>query len=826
MAHPHLQTKPTNPQQILRSKTTGLLYLRFPYNPHIVKFINENLPACTYVEGTVDSAPHPDGRPTPFSSKPMLYKLAGSSDSIPLIRQLTRAHSFSVSPSAIVHLRELAAEYRQNQAEGVNTVAPVSEGDLIGAVLSATPSAPPPKQPAISGLTGRRPETAGEITALKIQTPRVDDNELLLTGAPASTYERSYEGLYDNIMGFPGAEWVKGKKGQSRGYFRVEITHDTPAMVKVLNSRYELSLSPELPRAIAQRIGKLHRDIRLSRTSSAELRLPVPEGLDYLPYQKAGIAYAVRKGNALIADEPGLGKTIQAIGVSNCIKAIRSVLIVVPASLKINWEREWQKWCVKGLTTGSVKNGQPDSWPKDAQGNTPNVVIINFDLVDKHKARLTATTWDLMIVDEAHALKNDAAKRTQLILGKGTSEPGLPRHRTLLLTGTPILSRPKELWTLAHALDPEYFSNRLRFALRYCNAHETKHGWNMDGSSNLGELQRELRARIMVRRKKADVLKELPPKTRQIIPLENGLATLRETHVLKMAAKALQDIQRERRHLDPLNERTYRAEAARLTDMENAVFEQLSKQRKDTALLKVPQVMELVEQALDGGSGKLIIFAHHREVVEAYRDAINSLFLKRASKGKGRSSRQATEPDNLALVYGPTPKDKRQTEVDRFQADPKCKVFLGSIGAAGVGWTLTQANIVLFAEMDWVPGIISQAEDRAHRIGQFDNVLVWHAVVDGSIDARMVRRLIEKQRVIDAALDHPQAMATQAPPAKIRQPECSEEDQILDRYLAHLDSQIDRQMDSHSVSVDDDAHTMAQAMSDTGDPQYLPLRIG
>jgi len=182
MAHPHLQTKPTNPQQILRSKTTGLLYLRFPYNPSIVKFINESLPACTYVEGTVDSALHPDGRPTPFSAKPMLYKLAGSSDSIPLIRQLTRAHSFSVSPSAIVHLRELAAEYRQNQAEGVSTVAPVPEGDLIGAVLSAAPSAPPPKRPAISGLTGRRPETAGEITALKIQTPRVDDNELLLTG--------------------------------------------------------------------------------------------------------------------------------------------------------------------------------------------------------------------------------------------------------------------------------------------------------------------------------------------------------------------------------------------------------------------------------------------------------------------------------------------------------------------------------------------------------------------------------------------------------------------------------------------------------------------
>jgi hypothetical protein len=348
-----------NPNQIMLSSTTGHVYLRFPFDAEIVRFINEQLADSTYIEGTTDSAPHPDGRPTPVSAKAMLYRLSAAPADTPSIRQLVRQHAFSISPRAIARLRELAAEHRviigANDPANSPVTKAVAAGDMFHpALLHQAPATPAPKRPSITGLSGRQPQTASEITCLKIQVPRPEDSDLLLAGGAGPNTVRSDDGLYDTIMDFPGAEWIKGKKGQSRGYFRVAVTHDTPKMAKVLNSQCGLSLSPELPRAIAERIGKLQRDLKLSRNSAADLQLPVPEGLDYLPYQKAGIAYAVRKGNTLIADEPGLGKTIQAVGVSNCVKAIRSVLIVVPATLKINWEREWQN--LAGCKGGPLLN--------------------------------------------------------------------------------------------------------------------------------------------------------------------------------------------------------------------------------------------------------------------------------------------------------------------------------------------------------------------------------------------------------------------------------------------------------------------------------------
>ena len=131
---------------------------------------------------------------------------------------------------------------------------------------------------------------------------------------------------------------------------------------------------------------------------------------------------------------------------------------------------------------------------------------MNFDLVEQHHARLTEQPWDILIVDEAHALKNRDAKRTRAIFGYGTGRnhtPGIQAKRTLLLTGTPILNRPAELYTLAHALDPDFFSDAFAYERRYCDGKKTDYGWNARGASNLKELQRELRARIMVRRQKS-----------------------------------------------------------------------------------------------------------------------------------------------------------------------------------------------------------------------------------------------------------------------------------------------------------------------------------
>jgi len=673
-----------------------------------------------------------------------------------------------------------AREARNNQETPVFPVAPVPQVPQVVAEpdssvlpvpgVSATHTAKQQKPlrriiedtANIQIITGRTEATAKQATGLKIRAPRdPNEDDILANGF-------SNVGLYERVMGQPGAQYVKRTKGRGTtparmGYFRVSISESTPSLIKTLMAQYGLTVeerAPTLDKRTTQAIKDRLADLKLTHQLSNQDGLPesvhttlaAPEGLAYLPYQKAGIAYALKLGNALIADEPGLGKTIQAVGVSNALPDARRILIVVPASLKINWTREFEKWDTKGLSVGRVTDGKPESWP------ATDVVVINFDLIEKHYGRLTVQPWDMLVIDEAHALKNEDANRTRAILGHGSGKkriPGIPAKRKLFLTGTPILNRPAEIWPLAHALDPEFFSHKMQFQARYCNGHQTDFGWSAKGASNLSELNRQLRARIMVRRRKSQVLKDLPPKTRQIIELDQPALAAHNNAFSKLNAanEVLSRLFRQRNELikdyrgntdeSAQAKERYRQQAKALAKEARTAFWQMSQVRKDTSLAKVPQVMDLIKTSLD--NGKLILFCHPSEVVDAYVDALKTHFKKQAGKNG--------TPANIAVITGKTPNNKRQVEVDRFQQDEHCQVFIGTIGAAGTGWTLTEASTVLFAELDWVPGNMNQAEDRAHRIGQKDHVLVYHTAVEGSIDTQMIRRLIEKQKTIDEALE-------------------------------------------------------------------------
>lgn len=452
--------------------------------------------------------------------------------------------------------------------------------------------------------------------------------------------------------------------------------------------------------------------LEASRATDSDRVIPVPDGLAYLPYQRAGIAYAMDRQHALIGDEMGLGKTIQGIGISNADASVRSVLIICPASLKLNWKREWTKWDVKGLT---VAVGGSKYIP------TTNVVIVNFDVIKKQHKLLTARNWDLVIIDECHKVKNPDAQRTQFILGRAekrkkdgtvakTAIQGIPAKRQIFLTGTPILNRPIELWTLVEKLDPNGLGkNFWTFAKRYCNATQTRFGWDFNGASNLTELQDRLRAAFMVRRLKSEVLKDLPAKRRQVILIEPDARGRELIEKEKVAYETFQ-----------ANE----GDAVALSEM--------SRLRHEVAVYKVPFVVEHVEDLLET-LDKVIVFAHHKDVI----DALMAKFGSAAVKVDGRV----------------TDMQARQDAVDRFQTDATCKVFVGSIQAAGVGLTLTAASTVVFSELDWVPGNVTQAEDRVHRIGQTQQVLIQHIILDESLDANMINKIIGKQAVIDAALD-------------------------------------------------------------------------
>jgi SWI/SNF-related matrix-associated actin-dependent regulator 1 of chromatin subfamily A len=417
---------------------------------------------------------------------------------------------------------------------------------------------------------------------------------------------------------------------------------------------------------------------------------------ELLPFQVDGVAFAATRPRVLIADEMGLGKTIQAISVINTNHMIRCVLIICPASLKRNWEEKMATWLTRHVAYS----------------------ITNFE-------RLSAVSpvgWDLVIVDEAHLIKNEDTARcveVQRVSAEATF--------IIALTGTPIESRPAEFFTLLSWLDPKEWGEgkraRALFHHRYCKPFRVvtnpglhqrsggRYGSRLDvsGSDNMAELN--VRARgVMIRRLKKDVLHDLPAKRREIVLLESSFDD--------------SDL------LPDLSELNYEQAVAQLQSSKVA-FAEWSNRRHEQGMAKVPFVTEHVTSMIaDDDIKKVIVFAHHHDVIRSLCDDLARF--------------------NPALFTGKSNEDARNRAVNAFQNDAECKVFIGSIGAAGVGLTLTASSHVVCAEVDPVPGRMSQAEDRAHRIGQRDMVMVQHLVFDKTLDARICKILVKKQATLSA----------------------------------------------------------------------------
>lgn len=481
--------------------------------------------------------------------------------------------------------------------------------------------------------------------------------------------------------------------------------------------------------------------IEASRAANVvDIHIPAPKGLEYLPYQKAGIARALTLPAVLFADEMGLGKTIQAIGVINTDETLKRVLVICPASLKLNWRNEMRRWLIKpkDLIVGHSQEC-PTEW---AGGPNGIVLIINYDICHKHSVSLKAAKWDLVILDEAHYLKNPNAKRTIAVVGaaekRGSNPepaiPGIMARRRAALTGTPIPNEPIEAFPILHYLDPVEFKTPGGFKRKYCN------GWTpQEVARRLRNLQDQLRATVMIRRLKADVLTELPAKRRAVIEVSDAglesavkieLDAWDQQQERLLALRAAVELAKA-----SANPWDYKVAVDALKEAAAVAFTEISRIRHETAVATAPFVIDHVKSLIDQGE-KLIVFAHHRDVLEKISKAF---------------------ADVSVLVYGGMPIEQRQAAVERFQGDPACMVFVGGILAAGVGLTLTAAAHVVFAELDWVPGNVTQAEDRAHRIGQKEMVIVEHFVLEGSLAARMAHILVDKQEVIDRALDKVEA---------------------------------------------------------------------
>ena len=512
------------------------------------------------------------------------------------------------------------------------------------------------------------------------------------------------------------------------------------------------------------RVGKLIKEKQDAiRPSVAEeldfdFTVPCPEGEAYRPFQVAGIHYMAQRSVTLLGDSPGLGKTIQAIGLFNLRPKARKILIVCPASLKRMWGDMLDLWDVHKRSWGIVDG---NDYPEDVE-----IVIINYDILDRHTELLYAKQWDIMIIDEGHYLQHSESGRTQAAYGetrRGKSsmerrrKQGIQADATVVMTGTPIRTCPHNLWPFLSRFDPDGLGrNYFAFISRYC-------GWTQGetlpprGGSNLDELQEYLRTKLMIRRNKMSVLKELPPKTNQIVSLPaKGLKKLvaAEESAIRAALGDLEAMLEEHEEdiwkkeeeggeedyasylgvFTELSGDDFIAQAEKMGEGEKTPFEMMAEARKNLAIAKVPMCVEFIKNVMAGSEEKTIVFAFHKDVV---------------------SELEKHFPNSVSIV-GKTPVKKRQDIVKEFQNNPDIDPIIGNITAMGVGYTLTAATNVIFVELSWVPADMEQASDRPHRIGQLNAVNVWHLVVDGSMDSKMIEKLVERMQMIAEALDRPE----------------------------------------------------------------------
>jgi SWI/SNF-related matrix-associated actin-dependent regulator of chromatin subfamily A-like protein 1 len=464
--------------------------------------------------------------------------------------------------------------------------------------------------------------------------------------------------------------------------------------------------------------------LRDSYAIESTISVPAPPGKAYDPHQLAAIEWATRNRAVLIADEQGLGKTIEAIGVANYYGFIK-ILILCPASVKYNWWNECDEW----LTTFAdmaVVNGFTPEVPDSTNG-----LIVNYDLLREPKVQELLRRFgpfDLMIIDEAHYLKNPEAKRTAAVLsGAGALARLAGRH--ILLTGTPIQNQPVEIYALVAAFGRRCLGPYARykdFIYRFCGAYRDRYGIQLGQASNTEELNWRLREGFMMRRLKKDVLKDLPPRRYQVIPLELDART---GEVFKKAQNA--DL------FDNLTEADIRkAEMGvdmRRHESDTKALGELVSLRRELAELKLDACIKHIEHLLFSGCEKLIVFAHHKDIVGAIE--------ARLTKYKP------------VKVSGSVSAKARQKAIDAFQKDPATRVFIGNIEAAGTGITLTAGHTLVFVESSWVPGVILQAIDRAHRRGQDMPVVAQFLVIRDTLEEYMMYRAIEKIKQIEKIVE-------------------------------------------------------------------------
>ena len=435
--------------------------------------------------------------------------------------------------------------------------------------------------------------------------------------------------------------------------------------------------------------------------------------IDYSPYsnrppmehQKVAIEKLLANNKFILADDMGLGKTTAAV-IASMESGAKKVLIVCPASLKINWDRE-----IKNYTDRRVLIVEGRKW-----GSTFDYYIINYDILKNYHTTeksedsddyklLVNEKFDLAIVDEAHYVSNATANRTRLLNDVLETIP-----RVWLLTGTPMTSRPINYFNLLKIVDSPLTLNWQSYVRRYCKGYQFSVGnrkvWNTSGASNLDELRERTKSYVL-RRMKTDIL-DLPEKI--VTPVFVELSS-------KMYDEELEEFTRISN--DKKNDETI-----------TVTLNRLMKIRQLIAYEKIPYTCEIIDKCLDQGK-KVIVFTNFTMSL----DMLHEKYKK-----------------NSVILNGSMSKEKKQESVDRFQNEDKIKIFISNIVAGGVGITLTAGEVVVMNDLSFVPAHHSQAEDRAYRYGQQNSVLVYYPVFENTVEKIIYNILQKKKGIIDQVM--------------------------------------------------------------------------
>ncbi len=419
-----------------------------------------------------------------------------------------------------------------------------------------------------------------------------------------------------------------------------------------------------------------------------------------LEHQKEAIKSLVENKKFILADDMGLGKTTSTI-IAALETGAKKILIICPASLKINWQREIENY-----------SNRPTSIIEGKKWEDSDFIIINYDIIknfhdEKKKldSVLLKTKFDLVIIDEAHYIQNKQAQRTKLINDFVSNV-----DRLWLLTGTPITSRPINYFNLLNLIECPVAKNWMAYVKRYCNGFQFQAGrrkiWNVSGASNLEEL-RDRTAPLVLRRLKENVL-DLPDKI--ITPV-----------YLRLKSKEYEALMGE--YYDWYDKN---GESDSLT----LQFTKLTKVRQVIAEEKVPSTIEICENIVEQGK-KVIVFTNFTKTLEM----ILEHFGKKAVRLDGQMSQK-----------------ERQMSVDRFQNEDDVMVFVGNIKAAGVGITLTAGEAVVMNDLSFLPSDHSQAEDRSYRYGQKNNVLVYYPIFDNTVEGIIYDILKKKKDIFETVM--------------------------------------------------------------------------